>query len=108
MDLSETIVVYDLKLATDDWSDKKFLLTLKRCPVGGCMSPATRLYTVKPVIVANSAKQATCIKRPVFRFLITTNKYKCTSTKQAPALSLRCLLNTGWTVNVLNHENKYI
>ena len=26
MDFSETIVVYDLKLATDDWSDK-FLLT---------------------------------------------------------------------------------
>ena len=27
MDFSETIVVYDLKLATDDQSDKKFLLT---------------------------------------------------------------------------------
>ena len=27
MDFSKTIVVYDLKLATDDWSDKKFLLT---------------------------------------------------------------------------------
>ena len=27
MDFSETIVVYDLKLATDDRSDKKFLLT---------------------------------------------------------------------------------
>ena len=25
MDFSETIVVYDLKLATDDQSDKKFL-----------------------------------------------------------------------------------
>ena len=29
MDFSETIVVYDLKLARDDQSDKKFLLT---CP----------------------------------------------------------------------------
>ena len=29
MDISETIVVYDLKLATDDRSDKKFLLTSK-------------------------------------------------------------------------------
>ena len=28
---SETIVVYDLKLATDDRSDKKFLLTSKLC-----------------------------------------------------------------------------
>ena len=31
---SETIVIYDLKLATDDWSDKTFLLTSKLCPLG--------------------------------------------------------------------------
>ena len=31
MDFSETIVVYDLKLATDGRSDKKFLLTSKLC-----------------------------------------------------------------------------
>ena len=34
MDFSETIVVYDLKLATDDRSDKKFLLISKLCPLG--------------------------------------------------------------------------
>ena len=34
MDFSETIVVYDLKLATDDRSDKQFLLTSKLCPLG--------------------------------------------------------------------------
>ena len=34
---SETIVVYDLKMATDDRSDKKFLLTSKLHPLGGCM-----------------------------------------------------------------------
>ena len=34
MDFSETILVYDLKLATDDRSDKKFLLTSKLCPLG--------------------------------------------------------------------------
>ena len=34
IDFSETIVVYDLKLATDDRSDKKFLLTSKLCPLG--------------------------------------------------------------------------
>ena len=34
MDFSETIVVYDLKLPTDDWSNKKFLLTSKLCPLG--------------------------------------------------------------------------
>ena len=31
MDFSETIVFYDLKLAIDDRSDQKFLLTLKLC-----------------------------------------------------------------------------
>ena len=36
VDFSEIIVVYDLKLATDDRSDKKFLLTSKLCPLGGC------------------------------------------------------------------------
>ena len=34
MDFSETIVVYDLKLATDDRSDKQFLLTSLLCPQG--------------------------------------------------------------------------
>ena len=34
MDFSETIVVYDMKLATNDRSDKKFLLTSKLCPLG--------------------------------------------------------------------------
>ena len=34
IDFSETIVVYDLKLAADDQSDKKFLLTSKLCPLG--------------------------------------------------------------------------
>ena len=46
MDFSETIVIYDLKLATDDRSDKKFLLTSKFCPLGGCMPPAPGLYNV--------------------------------------------------------------
>ena len=45
MDFSETIVIYYLKLATDDQSDKKFPLTSKLCPQGGCMPPAVRLYT---------------------------------------------------------------
>ena len=34
MDFSETIVLYDLKLAIYDESDKKFLLTKKICPLG--------------------------------------------------------------------------
>ena len=34
VDFSETIVVYDLKLATDDRSDKKFLLIANLWPLG--------------------------------------------------------------------------
>ena len=45
MNFSETIVIYDLKLAADDRSDKKVLLTSKLCPLGGCMPPALGLYT---------------------------------------------------------------
>ena len=34
MDFSETIVIYDLKLATEDRSDKKFMLTSECVPLG--------------------------------------------------------------------------
>ena len=44
MEFSETIVVYDLKLATDDRSDKKFLLTSTLCPLWA-VCPAPGLYT---------------------------------------------------------------
>ena len=37
VDFSETIVVYDLKLAIDDLSDKKFLFTSNFVPWGGCI-----------------------------------------------------------------------
>ena len=43
MDISETVVVYDLKLATDDRSHKKLLLTSKLCPLGA-LSPLPRGY----------------------------------------------------------------
>ena len=43
MDFSETTVVYDLKLATDDRSVKKFLLTSKLCPLGA-LCPLPRGY----------------------------------------------------------------
>ena len=46
MDFSESIFVYDLKLATDDRSDMKFLLTSKLCTFwGGLYAPAPGLYT---------------------------------------------------------------
>ena len=44
MDFSETIVIYDLKLATDDRNDKKFLFTSKLCPLYLSAS-CPRLYT---------------------------------------------------------------
>ena len=44
MDFSETIVIYDLKLATDDRKDKKVLLTSKLRLLGGCMPPLPRGY----------------------------------------------------------------
>ena len=34
MDFSKTILDYDLKLETDDRSDKKILLASKFCPLG--------------------------------------------------------------------------
>ena len=47
MDFSETVVVYDLKLATDDRSDKKFLLTSKLCPlVVVCLLPRGYIHVL--------------------------------------------------------------
>ena len=54
MDFSETIVV-DLKLATDERSDKKFLLTSKLCPLEA-VCPLSRAY----IHALNHEKQ--CIK----------------------------------------------
>ena len=44
---SETVVVYDLKLATDDRSDMKFLLTSKLYPLGAvCPLPWGYIYVL--------------------------------------------------------------
>ena len=55
MDFSETIGVYNLKLATDDRSDKKFLLIPKLCPLGA-VCPLPRGY----IHILNHEKN--CIK----------------------------------------------
>ena len=44
MEFSETIVDYDLKLATDDRSDKKFLLISKLCPLGAVCPCTGAIY----------------------------------------------------------------
>ena len=55
MDFSETVVVYDLKLTTNDRSDKKFLLTSKLCPVGAvCPLPKDYVYVLN--------REKNCIK----------------------------------------------
>ena len=68
MAFSETIVVYDLKLATDDRSDKKFLLTSKLCPLEAvCPLPWGYIHVLK--------HEKNCIKsdfKEIF-FLIVTN-----------------------------------
>ena len=44
---SETIVVYDLKLATDDRSDKKFLFTSELCSLGAlCPLPRGNIHVL--------------------------------------------------------------
>ena len=60
MDFSETIVVYDLKLTTDDRSDKKFLLTSKLCPLGA-VCPLPRGF-IRVLNHEKKKKKKNCIK----------------------------------------------
>ena len=64
MDFSETIVVYDLKLATDDQSDKKFLLTSKLCPLGAVCPLPSGYKNMKKIVLNQTSKRF---------FLIVTN-----------------------------------
>ena len=71
MDFSETIVVYDLKLATDDRSEKKFRLTSKLCSLGA-VCPLPRGY----IHVLNHEKN--CIKSDfnVISLKLATNEIR--------------------------------
>ena len=55
MDFSETIVVYDLKLAADNRSDKKFLLTSILCPLRA-------VYLLPPGYINVLTHEKNCIK----------------------------------------------
>ena len=47
IDFSDTIIVFDLKLATDDRSDKTFLLISKLCPLGAvCPLPLCYIHVL--------------------------------------------------------------
>ena len=48
--------------------------------------------TVKPVLLATSIKQATCIKQACIQFPKEANTLKCTCIKQAPVLSKQILI----------------
>ena len=81
MDFSETNVVYNLKLATDDQSDKKFLLTSNLCSlVTVCLLPRGYIYIMK-----------NCIKSDFFEISLklATNGY---SDKAFPLTSKFCPL----------------
>ena len=66
MDFSETIVVYDFKLATDDQSDKQFLLTSKLCPPGAvCPLPQGYIHVLnheKKKCMKSDFKEISCNK----------------------------------------------
>ena len=67
MDFSET-VVYDLKLATVDRSDKKFLLTSKLCSLGAvCPLPRGYIHIL--------SHEKNCIKSDQRDFFETCNKW---------------------------------
>ena len=51
--------------------------------------------TVKPVLVASSLKQATCIKQACILFSKWANALKCTCIKQAPILRKQILIIPG-------------
>ena len=68
-DFSETVVVYDLKLARDDRSDKKFLLTSKLCPLG-TVCPLPRGY----IHVLNHKKKGIKSDFKEISLKLTTNR----------------------------------
>ena len=101
MDFSETIGVYDLKIATDDRSDKKFLLTSKLCLV----RPAPGLYT--------------CIKswKELYQIRLQRNFFEtCNKWVKWQGLSVDikilspggCLPLPRGYIHVLNHEKNCI
>ena len=71
INFSETIVVYDLKPATDDRSDKKFLLTSKLCPLRA-VCPLPRGYIQYHVLNQEKKMYKIKLQRDFFE---TCNKW---------------------------------
>ena len=82
MDFSEGVVVYDLKLATDDRNNNKFLLTSKHCPLGA-VCPLCQGY----IHILNHEKN--CIRD----FFETCNKWP---KWQDVLFDIKILISTDW------------
>ena len=59
----QPLFVYDLKLATDDWSDKNFLLTSKLCSLGAVVPLPWAIY-----IFYNAITQNTCFVKGSYKY----------------------------------------
>ena len=105
MDFSETVVVYDLKLATDDRSDKKFLLTSKLCPLGAvCPLPWGYIH------VLNHEKKLYKIRlqRHCFETCNKWMKWQDISVDIKTLSPGGCLPLPRGCIHVLNHEKNCI
>ena len=102
MDFAETIVVYDLKLATDDRSDKKFLLASKLCPLGA-VCPLPRGY----IHVLNHEKKMSKIRlqRDFCETCIKWVKWSGISDDIKVLSPGDCLPLFRGYIQVLNHKN---
>ena len=99
MDFSETM---DLKLATDDGSDKKFLLTSKLCPLGAvCPLPRGYIHVLNR---EKNCKKKNRLQRDVFE---TCNKWVKLYGLSVDIKILSpegCLPLSRGYIHVLNHE----
>ena len=97
INFSETIFVYDLKLATDDRGDKKFLLTSKLCPLGAvCPLPWGYIHVLN--------HEENCIKSDFKNIVlkVATNERNDIKTLSRGG----CLPLSRGYIHLLNHEKK--
>ena len=107
MDFSETFVVYDLKLATDDRSDRKFLLTSKlytTCPGA--------IYPLLPRCYIHVLNHEKCIKSEFkeisLKLATKWVKWKGLSVDINILSPGGCLALPRCYIHVLNHEKNCI
>ena len=99
IDFSEIIVVCDLKVTTDDWSDRKFLSTSNLCPLGAVCHLT---WGYKHVLNHEKKMFKIRLKRDSFE---TCNKWIKLTSKFCPGGRLPLL--RGY-IHVFNHEKNCI